>query len=304
MRVVVAGGSGFVGRAVCRALVERGDEVVVLTRSAARARVALGPAVSLAEWSPDSPGPWQELLRGAGAVVNLAGEPIAQRRWTEARKAVLRSSRIDVTRALVHAIAAADPRPEVLVSTSAVGFYGPRSEGDVTEEDGAGADFLARLCLEWEQAAREAEAHGVRVALLRLGVVLGEQGGALARLLPPFRMFVGGPVGGGGQAFPWVHVEDVVAVILLALGDPRFSGPFNVTGPQPLTMRAFCEVLGRVLGRPSWLPVPAFVVRALFGEAATVLLSGQRAVPARLEALGYRFRFPTAEAALRDLLRS
>jgi hypothetical protein len=302
MKVVVAGGTGFLGRALCRALTARGDEVVVLTRSMARARSALGPGMSPVEWTPGAPGSWREALRGAWAVVNLAGEGIAEKRWTEERKAVLRSSRVEVTRALVEAVAAAEPRPEVLVSTSAVGFYGPRGDEEVSEEDGAGADFLARLCIDWEREARAAEAHGVRVALLRLGVVLGREGGALARMLLPFRMFVGGPIGRGGQAFSWVHVDDLVAIILLALDDPRFSGPFNVTGPEPLTMKAFSQVLGRVLGRPSWLPVPGFAVRALFGEGADVLLSGQRAIPAKLQAMGYRFRFSTAEAALRDLL--
>jgi hypothetical protein len=302
MKVIVAGGSGFIGRALCRALAQRGDEVVVLSRNPARARERLEPGATAAHWDGATAGPWAASLEGAAAVVNLCGEGVVERRWTPERKAALRSSRVGATRAIVGAIAGASRRPSVLVNTSAVGFYGARGDEEVGEEDGAGEGFLAQLCADWEREARNAEAHGVRVVMPRNGVVLGD-GGALSKMLTPFRLFVGGPIGDGRQGFPWIHLADVVGIYLFAIDRSEVAGPVNATAPNPLSMKEFCKVLGRVLGRPSWAPVPAFVVRALYGEGAEVLLSGQRAVPRKIRALGYRFRFETAEPALRDLLR-
>jgi uncharacterized protein (TIGR01777 family) len=303
VRVVVSGGTGFIGSALCHALVAAGHEPVVLSRDLTRARQRLGAGVAVEKWEPGNGGDWQRVVDGADAVVNLAGESIAARRWTPAQKAVLRSSRIDGTRSLVEAIGRATRRPAVFLSASATGYYGARSE-PVTENDPPGHDFLAELCQEWEAAAGQAEPFGVRVALVRTGVVLGQGGGALARMLLPFRLFVGGPFGSGRQGFPWVHRADVVGIYAWALETESVAGPLNATGPELLDNRQFCRTLGRVLGRPCWLPAPGFALKLALGEMAEpLLLEGQMVVPRRTEQLGYRFRFPTAEAALRDVVR-
>jgi hypothetical protein len=303
MKVVVAGGSGFIGRAVCQALAGRGDEVVVLTRDARRAQAVLGERVRLVSWDPRAQGDWTSALEGADAVVGLTGEVVVGKRWTAARKEAIRASRVEVTQALVAAVGAAERRPRVFVSTSAVGFYGPRGDEEVTEEDGAGADFLAQVCVAWEAAARAAEAHGLRTVMVRNGVVLAEGGGALAQMLGPFKAFLGGPIGSGKQPFPWIHRDDVVGIYLHSLDQAAVSGPVNAVAPQAQSMKEFARVLGKVLHRPSALPVPAVAVRAMFGEGADVVLTGQRAVPRKILALGYRFRFESAEGALRDILR-
>jgi uncharacterized protein (TIGR01777 family) len=303
MRVVVTGGTGFIGSGLCRHLAASGHDPVVLTRDPSGAERRLGPGVQVQRWQPREPGDWERALNGADGVINLAGESIGDRRWTAAQKAAIRESRIVGTRLIVEAIARAEPRPRVLLSASASGYYGPRGDEPVHESDGPGDDFLARVCREWEREARAAESLGLRVALIRTGVALGGNGGALARLLPPFKMFVGGPLGSGRQGFPWVHLADVVGIYLWALQEDAVAGPLNASGPEPLTNRQFCQVLGRALGRPCWAPVPAFVLKILLGEMAEpLLLHGQRMVPARTQQLGYRFKFQTAEAALRDIL--
>ena len=304
MRVVVTGGTGFLGAAICRALVAAGHGPLVLTRNPAGAAGRLGPGVEAREWQPDRSGEWQQALDGADAVVHLAGESIASGRWTEARKAQLRDSRIVSTRLLVEAIERAASRPAALLSASASGYYGPRGDQPVTEDDGPGDDFLARLCQDWEREAQAAEALGVRVVRVRTGVVLGRGGGALPRLLTPFKLFVGGPLGSGRQGFPWVHIDDVVGIYCWAVEQAEVAGPLNAVGPELLDNRQFLAILGRVLGRPSWAPVPGFALKLMLGEMAEpLLLQGQKILPKRTEELGYRFKFPTAEAALRDLLR-
>jgi uncharacterized protein (TIGR01777 family) len=304
VRVVVAGGSGFIGSELCRQLSAAGHEPVVLTRDPASAAPRLGPGVQVQRWHPREPGEWEQALHGADGVINLAGESIGARRWTAAQKAAIRDSRVVATRLLVEAIGRAEPRPGVLVSASASGYYGPRGNELVDESDGPGDDFLGRVCREWEQEARAAEQLGLRVALVRTGVVLGSDGGALARLLPPFKMFAGGPLGSGKQGFPWIHLADVVGIYLWAIQQDSVAGPLNASGPQPLTNREFCQILGRALGRPCWAPVPAFVLKVLLGEMAEpLLLQGQRIVPTRTQQLGYKFKFQTAEAALQDILR-
>jgi uncharacterized protein (TIGR01777 family) len=218
--------------------------------------------------------------------------------------ALIRSSRVDGTRSVVEAIRRAERRPEALINASATGYYGPRGDQPVSETDGPGDDFLARVCREWEREALAAEDLGVRVTLVRTGIVLGEGGGALEKMLLPFRFFLGGPFGGGRQGFPWVHLDDVVGIYRWALERPEVSGPLNATGPQPLTNREFCQELGRVLGRPCWAPVPGFALKLLLGEMAEpLLLQGQKVLPVRTEQLGYAFQFRTAEAALRDVLQ-
>lgn len=301
MRIVLAGATGFLGRAVTAELRQAGHELVLLTRDPGRVPAAHG--VTVAEWDGKTPGEWARQVDGAGAVVNLAGEPIAARRWTAERKGALAISRIQATKAVVAAIAKAKSPPGVLVNASAVGYYGDVPVGDVPETHPKGSGFLADLCEAWERAARTAEEHGVRVVSLRIGVALGRGGGAVDKMLPPFKLFAGGPLGSGRQWFPWVHRDDVAGVVSYAISDASLSGPVNVAAPEPATMKEFCAAFGRALGRPSWAPVPAFVLRLMLGEMAGMLLTGQRAVPARLAAAGYRFRHPALAGALEAVFR-
>lgn len=302
MKVVVTGATGFIGAPLCRALRDAGHEVVALSRRVAEARAMLGDGISAAEWDARSSGPWEQELSGAGAIVNLAGESIARKAWTPKQKEVLRASRVDATRALVSAMEKQAQRPAVLANASAVGYYGPHGDETLTEESPPGNDFLAGVVKEWEAAAREAEPLGVRVVRMRLGTVLGEGGGALAKLVPPFRAFLGGPLGSGRQWVSWVHRDDVIGIALWALENQDVSGAVNVTAPEPVTMREFARTLGKVLGRPSWAPVPAVALRALMGEMADIVLNGQRVLPAVAERLGYQFRYPQLEGALKSIL--
>lgn len=298
-RVVVTGGTGFVGRALVEQLVARGDEVVVLGRTAGDPRTPAG-AKSLA-WTPTRDGPWGDVVDGAGAVVHLAGDPVMGGRWTAEKKRRIFDSRVESTRALVAAMTRARVRPPVFVCASAVGYYGPRAPLEEVDEDTApGGDFLSSVCRAWEAEAVAAESLGVRVVRARVGIVLGRGGGALAEMLPAFRGFVGGPVGSGEQVLPWVHLADAVGLLLLAIDDGSLAGPLNLTSPNPVSMRAFATELGRVLRRPSALRVPPFLLKAALGEAAQALLTGQRALPRRALAAGYRFRFDDLHAALVD----
>jgi uncharacterized protein len=302
-RVVIAGATGSIGRALADGLLQRGDDVVALSRSADRARRLFDARVDVHEWpSPKSGPPPPEALAGADAVVSVLGEPIAQR-WSEQAKREIRESRVLGTRSLVSGIAAlpGDLRPRALVSQSATGYYGPSDERPLDEAAPAGDDFLAQLVVEWEREALAAEAH-TRVALTRTGVVLSRGSGALARMLPPFRLGIGGPVAGGRQYVPWVHISDVVGAMVHALDQEALSGPVNVTAPTPVTNRELARTLGKILSRPAVLPVPGFALRLLYGEMAEIVTTGQRVMPRRLEATGYRFRFAALEPALRDVL--
>jgi uncharacterized protein (TIGR01777 family) len=303
MRVAVTGGTGFIGSALCRAFLADGHTVRVLSRDPASAQRKLGTGVEAVAWTTGLPRTAAAALEGVDAIVNLAGEPIAGRRWSSAQKERIHASRVDGTRELVQAMKLLNPRPPVLLSASATGYYGPLGEQPVDESAPAGRDFLGQVCQEWEQAALAAEGDGTRVALVRTGIVLGPDGGALAKLLPPFKMFVGGPLGDGRQGFPWVHLDDVVGIYRWALTADLAAGPLNATGPELLDNRQFSVVLGRVLGRPSFLPAPGFALKLLLGEMAQpLLLQGQKVAPTRTQALGYSFRYQTAEAALRQIL--
>jgi uncharacterized protein len=307
VRIVVSGATGMIGRALVEELRGRGDEVTALSRDAERARAVLAGAAAgglePAEWrSPKTEAPPAEALRGRDGVVNLLGEPLDQR-WSDEAKREIRDSRILSTRNLVAALAELpeDERPRVLVSQSAVGRYGPRGDERIDESDEAAAgDFLARVTADWETEARRAGEHGVRVVTTRTGVVLAHSGGALRRMLPPFRLGVGGPVAGGKQYVPWVHIDDVAGAIAFCLDSEEASGPINVTAPEPVTNRELSRTLGRVLRRPAVAPVPALAVKLLYGEMAMVVTTGQRAVPLRLTELGYSFRRPDLEDALRE----
>lgn len=302
MRIVVAGGTGFIGKALCRQLLAAGHEVVVLTRDPARAQGRVPMGAQVARWSPEEPAGLEETLAGAQAVVNLSGESIAAQRWTPEFRQRLVDSRLRSTRTLVQAIRQAQPRPRVLVNASAVGIYGSRGEEDLTEASPPGTGFLAELAVRWEQAADEAREAGVRVVKLRIGIVLGEGGGALEKMLLPFRLFVGGPFGSGAQWFPWIHLDDVVGLAQHALEHESVQGAMNVVAPGIVRMREFCQALGKVLGRPSWLPVPAFALRLVAGELGETLLWSQRVVPQVALQTGYAFRYPQVEEALRSLL--
>jgi uncharacterized protein (TIGR01777 family) len=301
MRIVVAGGSGFLGRGLVQSLLAAGDEVVLLTRRPRRIAEAAG--LSAVSWDGTSQGSWTALIDGAGAVVNLAGEPVAARRWSRKQKERILSSRIRSTRAIVEAVRHAARRPALLVSASAVGYYGTVGGKNVTEDSPPGSGFLPEVCAAWESEASRVEELGVRAVIPRIGIVLGEGGGALDRMLLPYRLFLGGPLGSGSQWFPWVHRDDVVESIRFAIKQENLRGPFNVAAPEPHTMAGFCLTLGRVLHRPSWLPVPSLALRLLLGEMAVVVLGGQKVVPARLLSLGYQFRFGRLQDALGDILR-
>lgn len=301
MRVVVTGGSGLIGGHLTRSLAADGHEVVVLSRSPEKV-AGLPPGARAEGWDGRTARGWGHLAAGA-ALVHLAGEGIASGRWTEARKRRILSSRVDSSRAVVEAVASAGERPLAFLQASAVGYYGPHGDEELGEDGPAGSGFLAEVCRAWEAASAPVEELGVRRPVLRTGVVLAREGGALPKMALPFRLFAGGPVGSGRQWLPWIHVADEVGAIRFLLDHPTATGPFNLTAPNPETNRRFARALGRALGRPSLLPTPAFALRLAFGEMAEALLTGQRALPRRLEGLGYLFRFPTAEAALSDLLR-
>jgi hypothetical protein len=303
MRVAVTGATGLIGRALVKALEDRGDQVVALSRDADRARQALGDRVEAHAWpSPTDAPPPEAALAGADAVVHLLGEPVAQR-WTADAQESIRRSRADGTQSLVHRLLALPPdrRPGTLVSQSATGFYGPRGDEQLTEDAPAGDDFLAGVVVDWEGEAMRA-ASELRVAVTRTGVVLSPEGGALAKMLPFFRLGIGGPVAGGRQYVPWIHLDDVVGAMLFCLDDAQAAGPVNLAAPNPVTNAELSRTLGRVLKRPAVLPVPAIALKLLYGEMAEIVITGQRVVPARLKRLGYEFRHPDLEAALRDVL--
>ena len=299
-QIAITGATGIIGQLLVRELLDRGDRVTVLSRSAQRARAVLGE-VEAFEWTDPTAGPAPvEALAGRDAVVNLMGEPVAQR-WSTEVKERIRNSREAGTRHLVDALREADPRPAVLVSGSATGWYGPHGDEPLDESaPPARGDFLADVTVDWENEARRAEELGVRVVTIRTGVVLSENGGALEKMLPPFKMGMGGPIAGGRQYVPWVHAEDVVGAILFCLGEEAASGPVNVTAPEPVTNRELSKTLGRVLGRPAVAPVPALALKALYGDMSEIITTGHRAIPRRLLDLGYRFRRPELEGALRE----
>ena len=304
MRVVITGGSGLIGRAVAAPLAAQGNDVVVLSRDPDKVR-GLPAGMRAARWDSHSAAGWGSLLEAGSAVISLAGEGIADGRWTEERKRRIRASRVDAGRAVVEAVrlAAEEGRaPAVVAQASGIGYYGDAGDQEVGEDHPPGGDFLAEAAIAWEASTVEVETLGVRRVVLRTGVVLDRHGGALAKMLPPFRLGLGGPLGGGRQWFPWIHMADEVGAILFLLAAPAASGPFNLCASRPVQNRDFGRALGRQLHRPSLLPVPAPALRLALGELATALLGSQRAQPRRLLAAGYRFRFPDLPEALADLL--
>jgi len=296
-KLFITGASGFVGQALLPALKLEGYDVVAVSRkvrdTASGVRWVLGDPVTVDDW--------QREVDGAFGLINLAGEPIIGKRWTPEQKKALRDSRVVTTQNLVTAIAQARQKPSVLVSASAIGLYPKNEETELDETSRPADDFLGKLCQEWEDAAKVAEVHGVRTVLLRIGVVLGRNGGALERMLPVFKWGLGGPLGSGNQWFSWVHLADVVGLILWALASGQVQGPVNAVAPNPVRMKDFASTLGKVLNRPAFLPAPSFALNLVLGESAQVVLDGQRVLPKAALQQGYTFRFPELEAALRDL---
>jgi uncharacterized protein len=303
--VTVTGATGLVGPALIAALQERGADVTVLSRDPQRAVARLEragrPPVRALRWDlMGEPAP-AEALEGRDAVLHLAGENVAQR-WSAKAKRAIRESRVTGTRNLLAGLRATEARPRTLISSSAIGYYGAHHEEPLDEAAPAGEGFLARVCSEWETQATNARELGARVVLVRTGVVLDRSGGALAKMLPPFRLGVGGPVAGGRQYISWIHREDLVGLMVAALEDQRFSGPLNATAPEPVTNRDFSRALGRVLHRPALLPVPGLALQLLYGEMAAIVTDGARVVPAKALVLGYDFKHAQLEPALRSAL--
>jgi hypothetical protein len=303
-RIVVTGATGLIGRAVVSALQARGDQVIALSRDEQKARRQLGTDVEAIAWAdPLTSRPPETALANSDGVIHLFGEAISQR-WSDEVKRRIRDSRVLGTRNLVAGLleVAEAQRPRVLVSQSAVGYYGPRGDEALTESASPGNDFLAEIVEAWEAEAQAAEDLGMRVVLTRTGVVLAAHGGALAKMLPPFKLGLGGPVGSGRQFISWIQMADVVGGLLYVLDHDTASGPVNLTAPNPVTNRDFSTALGRALHRPAVMPVPAVAIKLLYGEMAEIVLEGQRAIPRRLTELGYPFQFTDAEAALKDAL--
>jgi uncharacterized protein len=297
MKIAIAGATGFVGSRLVEQLQAQGDRVLILTRNPGKATSRF-PQAEIIDYNPLKSGAWQQSISGCDAVVNLAGEPIAEKRWTPAQKKIMMESRQLGTQKIVEAINQAEIKPQVLVNASAIGYYGTSETAKYDETSPAGTDFLAEVCTAWEAAARDVKNSGTRLVILRLGIVLGQNGGALGKMLTPFSAFVGGPIGSGKQWFSWIHRDDVVKLIVSAIINPKIEGVYNATAPNPVTMQDFAATLGSVMSRPSWLPVPDFALEALLGEGAIVVLQGQQVVPTKTIAEGFKFQYPTLQPAL------
>ena len=305
MKFAITGATGFVGSRLVERLQAAGNQVLVLTRNPTAAQKVFPksafPNLEITAYTPTESGPWQQAIALCDGVVNLAGEPIAEGRWTPERKQEILKSRQLGTQKIVEAIAMANPKPSVLVNASAIGYYGTSETATFDETSPAGADFLAQVCQAWEAESQKVTATGTRLVILRLGIVLGK-GGAIAKMTTPFKLFAGGPIGTGRQWFSWIHREDLVNLILLALTRPDIEGVLNATAPNPVRMTQFSQIMGQVLKRPSWLPVPGFALEALLGDGAMVVLEGQQVLPKRALAYSFDYQYPTVKQALETIL--
>ncbi|MEC4984640.1 MAG: TIGR01777 family oxidoreductase [Oscillatoria sp. PMC 1068.18] len=305
MKVAITGGTGFVGTRLVEKLNSQGEQILILTRNETRAK-RIFPAsayqnIEIVEYTPQESGDWQRAIAGCDAVVNLAGEPIADERWTPQVKQKILQSRQLGTRKIVEAISKAEPKPSVLVNASAIGYYGTSETATFNENSPPGNDFLAEVCQAWEAEAEKVKPAGVRLAILRLGIVLGD-GGALAKMLTPFKLYAGGPIGDGKQWFSWIHREDLVNLIITALNNQNIQGTFNATAPNPVRMNQLCQALGEVMNRPSWLPVPGIALELLLGEGSKLVLEGQEVIPKQTQATGFEYQYPTIKPALAQIV--
>ena len=305
MKVAITGATGFVGSRLVERLQKQNINVVVLTRNVARAQ-SVFPATAFPNVeiiaTPTTSDAWQSAIAGCDGVVNLAGESIAESRWTPERKQEILNSRKLITEKIVEAIKNTNPKPSVLVNASAIGYYGTSETASFDENSSSGNDFLAQVCQTWEAQAQLVKEAGVRLVILRLGIVLGN-GGALGKMITPFKLFAGGPLGSGKQWFSWVHLDDVVNLILQALTKPEMEGVYNATAPNSVRMAELCSTMGQIMNRPSWLPVPAFALEALLGDGAIVVLEGQQVLPNRTLSTGYAYQYPDLQSALVEILK-
>jgi uncharacterized protein len=305
MKIAISGATGFVGSRLVERLHTEGHRILVLTRNPTLAhKVFPSPAfpnLEIIAYTPGVSGAWQDAIAGCDGVVNLAGEPIAEGRWTPERKQEILNTRKLGTQKIVEAIAKANPRPSVLVNTSAIGYYGTDETASFDEDSACGNDFLAQVCQEWEAEARKVKDASVRLVILRFGIVLGN-GGALGKMITPFKLFAGGPIGSGQQWFSWIHLDDIVSLIIQALTKPTMEGIYNGTAPQPVRMNDLSTTMGNVMNRPSWLPVPGFAIEAILGDGAKVVLEGQQVLPKRTLESGFEYQYPNLQSALTQIL--
>jgi uncharacterized protein (TIGR01777 family) len=302
MKVAITGATGFVGSRLVEKLQKQGHQPLILTRNREAALKAF-PTMEVVTYTPTESGSWQDAIAGCDALVHLAGEPIAQNRWTPKQKEEILNSRKLSTQKIVEAISKANPKPTVLVNASAIGYYGTSETATFDETSPSGNDFLAEVCQAWEAEAQKVKEAGVRLVILRLGIVLGD-GGALAKMIPPFQLFAGGPIGTGRQWFSWIHRDDLVNLILEALTRSDLEGVLNATAPNPVRMSELCQTLGETLNRPSWLPVPGFALEALLGEGSKLVLEGQQVLPKRTTSYGFKYQYLTVKEALAEILTS
>ncbi|MFO5473244.1 MAG: TIGR01777 family oxidoreductase [Dolichospermum sp.] len=306
MKIAISGATGFVGSRLVERLYTEGHKIIVLTRNVTSAQkvfpASAFPNLEIIAYTPTVSGSWQDTLVGCDGVVNLAGEPIAEERWTPERKQELLNSRKLSTEKIVAAITKMNPRPTVLVNASAIGYYGTSETATFDENSPPGQDFLSQVCKEWEKEAEKVKDIGVRLVILRLGIVLGN-GGALGKMITPFKLFAGGPIGSGRQWFSWIHLDDIVSLIIQALTQPTMNGVYNATAPHPVRMTELSTTMGQVMNRHSWLPVPAFALEAMLGDGAKVVLEGQQVLPQRTLASGFQYQYPNLQPALTQILK-
>jgi hypothetical protein len=300
MKVLIFGGTGFIGKNLYSELLSAGYKVCIVSRNPKKAGLS-GSGVEVIEWNISAGSLPVELLEGVSIIINLAGESIGNRRWTQPVKEMILDSRVQTTKAVVNAIKQKRVIPKVLINASAIGFYGPHGDEEINESTPAGQDFLAKVCQAWEEEAFKAQNLGVRVVAVRTGVVIGDEG-ALARMKTPFRFYMGGPLGTGAQWMSWIHIKDLTRLIRFAAENENINGPVNATAPEPVRMKEFCKVLGQVMGRPSWLPVPGFLLKVILGEMSDMLLNSQRVLPEKILKEGFVFCFPALQAALKDII--
>ncbi|MBE9212578.1 TIGR01777 family protein [Plectonema cf. radiosum LEGE 06105] len=306
MKVAITGATGFVGSRLVERLLDQDIKVLVLTRDTNRAQklfpFSAYPNVEIAAYTPNTSGSWQNQIASCEGIVNLAGSPISEGRWTSDRKQSILNSRKLTTQKIVEAIANSTTKPKVLVNASAVGYYGTSENATFDENSTSGSDFLAQVCQDWEAEAQKVTDSGVRLVILRFGIVLG-MGGALGKMITPFKLFAGGPIGSGEQWFSWIHIDDIVNLILQSLTDSEMSGVYNATAPHPVRMAELSTTMGEVMNRPSWLPVPEFAIEAMLGDGAVVVLEGQKVLPQRTLQSGFKYEYPDLKPALEEILK-